>query len=148
MAKFYRLSPNYSNRSISRHQMERHGRIKGNTNDGGEPPMDDDYATKGELRQLSNQVDQRFSEVDQRFLAVDRRFDEVDRKFEAVNRRFDEIDRRFDQLDDRLKEMNTNMGIRFNTLSKLIWWQIGLFTTLVILPAFIAFMRFVLTYHP
>ena len=114
--------------------MDRHGKIRGNTNDGGEPPMDDDYATKGELRQLSNQVDQRFSEVD--------------RKFEAVDRRFDEIDRRFDQLDDQLKEMNTNMDIRFNTLSKLIWWQIGLFTTLVILPAFIAFMRFVLTYHP
>lgn len=126
MAKFYRLPPNYSNRSISRHQMDGHGKIGNNTSDGGEPPMDHDYATKDELRELSNKMDQRFSEVD---------------------RRFTEVDRRFDHLDKRLEQLNKNMAIRFDTLSKLIWWQIGLFTTLVILPAFIAFMRFVLTYH-
>lgn len=119
MAKFYRLPPNYSNRSISRHQIDGHGKIGNNTSDGGEPPMDHDYATKDELRELSNKMDQRFSEVD----------------------------RRFDQIDKRLEELNKNMDIRFDTLSKLIWWQIGLFPTLVILPAFIAFMRFVLTYH-
>ena len=106
--------------------MNGHGKIGNNTSDGGEPPMDHDYATKNELRELSNKMDQRFSEVD---------------------RRFTEVDRRFDQIDKRLEELNKNMDIRFDTLSKLIWWQIGLFTTLVILPAFIAFMRFVLTYH-
>lgn len=133
MAKFYRLPPNYSNRSISRHQMDGHGKIGNNTNDEGEPPMDHDYATKDELRELSNKMDQRFSEVDQRFSEVDRRFTEVDR--------------RFDHLDKRLEQLNKNMDIRFDTLSKLIWWQIGLFTTLVILPPFIAFMRFVLSYQ-
>lgn len=88
--------------------------------------MDNDYATKAELQQLSDRMDQRFSEVD---------------------RRFTEVDHRFDQIDKHLEQLNKNMDIRFDTLSKLIWWQIGLFTTLVILPAFIAFMRFVLTYH-
>ena len=75
------------------------------------------FATKGELRQILEEIsksreesNKRFEEMDRRFeqrqIEIDKRFDAMDKRFDAMDKRFDVMDKRFDAMDKRFDVMD------------------------------------------
>jgi len=94
------------------------------------------FATKGELRQILEEIsksreesNKRFEEMDRRFeqrqIEIDKRFEEMDRRFEQrqieIDKRFDAMDKRFDAMDKRFDAMDKRfdaMDKRFDVMDK------------------------------
>jgi len=94
------------------------------------------FATKGELRQILEEIsksreesNKRFEEMDRRFeqrqIEIDKRFEEMDRRFEQrqieIDKRFDAMDKRFDAMDKRFDVMDKRfdaMDKRFDVMDK------------------------------
>ena len=94
------------------------------------------FATKGELRQILEEIsksreesNKRFEEMDRRFeqrqIEIDKRFEEMDRRFEQrqieIDKRFDAMDKRFDVMDKRFDAMDKRFDVmdkRFDVMDK------------------------------
>ena len=66
------------------------------------------FATKGELRQILEEISKSREESNKRFEEMDRRFEqrqiEIDKRFDAMDKRFDAMDKRFDVMDKQFED--------------------------------------------
>lgn len=93
--------------------------------DGGGGNMNNDYVTHPELRLSEMETQRKLDKLDNKITQVDNKldykFNELDNKIDS---KFNELDIKINSLDDK-----------FDSLTKLVWWIIGLLTTGVVLPA-------------
>lgn len=93
--------------------------------DGGGGNMNNDYVTHPELRLSEMETQRKLDKLDNKITQIDNKidykFDELDKKIDS---KFNELDIKINSLDDK-----------FDSLTKLVWWIIGLLTTGVVLPA-------------
>ena len=67
-------------------------------------------ATKADLRHLGMHFESKFAMVDARFEQIDARFTEVDARFTEVDARFTEVDACFARVDMRLVDLDTKIS--------------------------------------
>src|SRR5581483_4416674 len=74
-------------------------------------------ATKEDIKQLSENVDDRFKQIDDRFTQIDDRFTQIDNRFTQIDDRFtqlsESVDSRFTRLDNRLTQFSESVDSRF-----------------------------------
>lgn len=93
--------------AVARPSLPDHGKIKPNRyDDGGDPPMKDDYVTHEELDH-----------------AVDKLADKIDKLEISLNAKFDVTNSKFDTLNNRI-----------DSLSKIVWWIMGIISAGIIVP--------------
>jgi archaellum component FlaC len=67
-------------------------------------------ATKTDIQEIIQVMNEQFNRIDQRFDCVNERFDGVDQRFNAVDQRFDGVDERFDRIDNRINRLEADIG--------------------------------------
>lgn len=98
-----------------------HGKIKPNRyDDGGDPPMKDDYVTHEELDHATDKINGRIDTLETK---IDGQFNTL---VATMNGKFDETSAKFDSITTKI-----------DGLSKLIWWLMGLVGTGLIIPILI-----------
>ena len=90
-------------------------------------------ATKQDIQILMQQMDKRFEQMDKRFeqmqKQIDKRFEQMDKRFEQMQK---QIDRRFKQLREEMNERFEQMNRRFELLTHIMYWVMGILSTLII----------------
>ncbi len=66
-------------------------------------------ATKADLRNLGMHFESKFGMVDAQFAQVDARFAQVDARFAQVDARFAQVDARFTELDTKITNLGTDI---------------------------------------
>ena len=79
-------------------------------------------ATKQDIKMLVEQIRE-----DHRILRED-----INKRFEQVDKRFEQIDKRFEQVDKRFEQMQENMNKRFELMTHVMYWMIGVLSALVL----------------
>ena len=79
-------------------------------------------ATKQDIQMLMQQMDKRFEQMDKRFEQMQKQID----------RRFEQVDKRFEQLREEMNERFEQMNKRFELLTHIMYWVMGILSTLII----------------
>jgi hypothetical protein len=82
--------------------------------------QEEKLATKEDIKNILERMDERFEAVDKRFedmyKYMDQRFEAVDKRFEAVDKRFEAVDKRFEDMNKKFTMMFTFMNIGFGII--------------------------------